>query len=332
MLMLLFSAVSCEKLFFEPEPGTDPVALFEQFWGTFNTDYAPFEERGVDWDEVYAIYRPMVNDQTNEEELHSIFKEMLSGLNDSHVKLTVPGKQIYTPNLYYQTHLEDGLFDRELVKSKYLAGEAVEYADGWVVSGRMDEVGYVYFRGVGSGLLELGGILEGFNDVSGLIIDLRHNGGGNMIYAFSELGRFTDEVRLHHRSRTKNGPGRDDYDEWFDWKLYPSGEYFDKPLVLLTDRYTVSAAERATMALKTIPNLVHMGDTTNGGISTMIGRELPNGWYFTVCPQQIQFVDGKSYEGIGLIPDVVVENTFAEMAAGTDKQLETALSYLRNLK
>lgn len=329
LTVLLSSAVSCEKLFFEPEPGTDPESLFEQFWGTYNTDYAPFEERGVDWDEVYATYRPMVDEQTTEEKLYDIMKNMLSGFNDSHIKFTVPGKQIYSPNIYYGTLFEDELFDIELVKNNYFTGKVVEYDGGYVVSSWIDEVAYIWFKGVGQGFLEFNSILDGFKDAKALIIDLRHNGGGTLTYAFAEMGRLTDEVRLTHRSRTKNGPGRNDYDEWFDWNLYPSGEYFDKPLVLLTDRYTVSAGERATMALKALPNLIHIGDTTNGSLSTMIGRELSNGWYFTVCPQQIEFIDGKSYEGTGLIPDVVVENTMEEMSAGTDKQLETAIDYLK---
>lgn len=331
LVLLLFSAVSCEKLFFEPEPLTDPVSIFEQFWGTYHTDYAPFEERGVDWDEVYATFRPKVNGQTTDEELYNILKDMISGLNDSHIKFTAPGKQVYTPNIYYGTHLEDELFDIDLIKNQYFTEKVVEYDGGYVVTSSINDVAYIWFKGVGSGFLELHTMLDGFSDAKGLIIDLRHNGGGDLTFLFSEIGILTDEVRFNHRSRTKNGPGRNDYDEWFEWNIYPSGKYFDKPLVLLTDRYTVSAGERATMALKTLPNLLHMGDTTNGSISTMIGRELQNGWYFTICPQQIEFIDGKSYEGIGLIPDVLVENSMEEMSAGKDSQLDAALEYFQNL-
>lgn len=329
--ILLISAVSCEKTFFEPEPGTDPVSIFEQFWGTYDTDYALFDERGVDWDEIYATYRPMVSDQTTDEELYTILKEMLSGFNDSHIKFTVPGKQIYTPNLYYGNHMEDELFDIEVVRDNYFTQNAIEYDGGWVVTSWIGDVAYMWFKGVGSGFLEFNTMLDGFSDASSLIIDLRHNGGGDLTFALSEIGRLTDEKRLTHRSQTKNGPGRNDFDEWFEWHLTPAGEYFDKPLVLLTDRYTVSAGERATMALKTLPNLMHMGDTTNGSLSTMIGKELSNGWYFTICPQNIEFVDGKSYEGIGLIPDRIVENSLEEMSAGKDSQLEAALTYLQTM-
>jgi len=51
-----------------------------------------------------------------------------------------------------------------------------------------------------------------------------------------------------------------------------------------------------------------------------------NGWYYTICPQKIEWKDGKSYEGIGLPPDIYVKNTPSEMAGGQDKTLEAALA------
>ena len=63
---------SCEKTFFEPEPENNPEALFEDLWNTFNTDYSSFSVRGVDWQEVYDTYRPLVNAGTSDEELADI--------------------------------------------------------------------------------------------------------------------------------------------------------------------------------------------------------------------------------------------------------------------
>lgn len=115
-----------------------------------------------------------------------------------------------------------------------------------------------------------------------------------MTYSFSELGRLTEETRFTHRSKTKNGTGPDDYTEWYSWEIIPRTPYFDKPIVLITDRFTISSGERTTMALKTLPNLIHLGDTTNGAHSTKIGKELPNGWYYSVSPQIIEVSEGVS--------------------------------------
>lgn len=329
VLLLLLSITSCEKIFFEEEPKTDPVALFEEFWNTMNTDYAPFNERHIDWQAAYEQYRPQITANTSDEELRQIIMGMLSPFNDSHIKFTVPGHQIYTPNIYYQNKLEDDHFSIDLIREKYFTTEVIEYEQGWVISGQIGNYGYVWFKGISSGLLDFNTILNNFDETDGMIIDVRHNGGGDMTYVLSEIGRLFDERRLTHRSKTINGPNKGDFTDWFEWYIEPSGEYFDKPLVLLTDRYTVSAGERFTMMLKVLPNLVHMGDTTNGSLSTMIGKELPNGWYYTVCPQIIEFVDGISYEGIGLIPDVVIENTSEEMQNGIDRTLDAALEHFK---
>jgi carboxyl-terminal processing protease len=94
---------------------------------------------------------------------------------------------------------------------------------------------------------------------------------------------------------------------------------------VLTDRYTISAGERSVMAFKTLPNVTLMGDTTNGAHGTMIGRELANGWFYSLVPQKVELFDGKSYEGIGLAPDIPVKNQLSEIESGTDKILQTAI-------
>ena len=98
--------------------------------------------------------------------------------------------------------------------------------------------------------------------------------------------------------------------------------------MVLTDRYTISAVERSVMAFKTLPNVTLVGDTTNGAHGTMIGRELANGWYYSLVPQKVELFNGNSYEGIGLAPDIFVKNMPDEILLGTDRVLETAIEAL----
>ena len=88
----------CKKVFFEPEPENNPEALFEYLWNRFSTDYANFDERGVDWNQQYDIYRPQVTMATTDVELEDIFKQLLRSLNDGHVSLSLPNKPIYISN------------------------------------------------------------------------------------------------------------------------------------------------------------------------------------------------------------------------------------------
>lgn len=322
----LLTFFSCEKTFFEPEPLDNPEALFEDLWTTFNTDYAPFEERGVDWQEQYQVYRSQVNATTNTDELFDIMKQMLRSLNDGHVAMVVPNEKVYNSNIIFDERIDDDLFDLDLIKSKYLQNIFLESGEGGNTYGWIGSIGYLNLAWIGDNMLVFNDVLDYFASGDGLIIDMRHNQGGDFTYAYSEMGRLTNVERYAHRSKTKNGKGKDDYTKWYNWNFYPSGSYFDKQIVLLTDRFTISAGERTVMALKTLPNLVQMGDTTNGALSTKIGKELANGWYYSVSPQKIEFNDGISYEGAGLPPDIFVKNTSTEMEAGKDKTLEEALA------
>ena len=320
--MVLFS---CEKTFFKPEPENNPEALFETLWNTFDTDYAPFAQRNVNWQNEYLIYRPQVNANTTEEELYTIFTQMLRTLNDGHVSLVTPNRKVFNSNIYFDQEKVDSLFDLDLIESTYLMNTFKESGDGGNISGKIGNIGYWHLKWIGENLYSAAEILNDFANTDGLIIDLRNNGGGDMTYSFSELGRLTDKDRFTHRSKTKNGPGPDDYTPWYNWNIYPEAPYFDKPIVLITDRFTISAGERTTMILKSLPNVTHIGDTTNGSLSTKIGKELVNGWYYSVAPQIIEFYEGVSFEGIGLIPDIFVKNTYMEIQAGQDKTLEEAL-------
>ena len=87
----ILSLHSCEKLFFEAEPENNPEALLENLWTTFQTDYASFDVRGVDWQEVYNNYRSLVTAETRDEELAEVFRQVLRTLDDGHVSLIVPG-------------------------------------------------------------------------------------------------------------------------------------------------------------------------------------------------------------------------------------------------
>ena len=72
-----------------------------------------------------------------------------------------------------------------------------------------------------------------------------------------------------------------------------------------------------------------MGDTTNGAHGTMIGRELANGWFYSLVPQKVEMFDGQSFEGIGLAPDVYIKNLTSEVNQGVDKTLQDAIDELK---
>lgn len=326
LIVLTVGVFGCKDGFFQPEPQNNPEALFENLWQEFDQHYAPFEERNVNWDEAYTTFRPRVNAQTSDAELIAIFKEMLSTLDDSHVELTVPGQNVWKANRIVNEKIDDELFDLEMIKSEYLNNNFKVNGFDNNTYGWIGDIGYVHMRWVSDNTFVFEDILDHFADARGLIIDYRHNGGGQFMWGFDNFSRLTREKRFTHKTKTKNGPGKYDYTDWFEWYLEPAGEYFDKPIVFLTDRYTISAGERMTYAMKTLPNVTHLGDSTNGSIGTKVARELANGWKYTIVTQKVEGFDTEYYEGKGIPPDIYVKNTSEEMSQGIDRTLEMALS------
>jgi len=329
-IFLLFSwSTACHKTFFEAEPQAQPEAIFEDFWTSFQQHYGPFAERSVDWQAQYELFRPQVDGQTTDAELHTVLTQMVAVLADGHVNITAPDRPVFNANRYFNERIDDSLFNLKVVQQHYLTDGFKSIKDDDYVYGLMPNgIVYVYFRFVGANWDVMNDILEKYPDAKGLIVDLRHNLGGDFTYAFSNMGRLTDQKRFVFSSKTKNGPEADDFTGWHDWSLEIHGSFWNKKIAVLTDRYTISAGERATMAFNTLPNATQVGDTTNGAHSTMIGRELANGWKYTIATQKVLMPDGKSYEGIGIAPDVLVRNNLADLKNGRDAVLEKAMDLL----
>jgi C-terminal processing protease CtpA/Prc len=233
---------------------------------------------------------------------------------------------LFNSNARRNSLLEDELFSLPLVRTYlqpgFQQGEENSFTFGKI---RNVNIGYIHFEHVGENFYELNTFLNAFPNVTAYIIDLRHNQGGDFTYCFSEIGRLTNQSRFVFSSQTKNGPKATDYTSWHQWFIHPKGEYVNKPIIVLADRYTISAGERALIAFKTLPNVAIVGDTSSGAHGTMIGRELANGWFYSLVPQKVIMSDGKSYEGIGIAPDYYIKNQLSDMQQGIDATLDYAI-------
>lgn len=115
LIIALISFNSCKK-FFKEEPQNNPEAIFENLWKTYDEEYAPFEERNVDWQAAYNTYRPMVKANTSNDQLFSILSQMLEIFDDGHISLTAPNKQIYYSNKVRREKIDDELFNKGVIK------------------------------------------------------------------------------------------------------------------------------------------------------------------------------------------------------------------------
>src|SRR5690606_34474406 len=230
-LLILVLNTGCNS-FFEPEPENSAEAVFDNLWTVFKENYGPFEERNIDWDALYAQYRPQVTATTTEASLYVTVTSMLAHLDDGHVQVTTPNREILNANQILNEKIDDGLFDLDVIRGNYLEPGYRQLDDHGYVYGKIKglNVGYIYFDYVSDNFFVLDEFLDANLSSDGIIIDLRHNQGGDFTYCFSEIGRLTDQRREVFRSRTKDGPGPSDYTPWTSWSIEPSGTYFDKPI------------------------------------------------------------------------------------------------------
>lgn len=329
-LLLIFINVlllsSCESTFFEPEPATNAEAVFEELWKNFDEMYAPFEERGVDWDALYAEFRPQLNANSTDEDLYRVVTQMITKLDDGHVSLTVPNKKVYFANRVFREKPEDDLYNKQVIQNNYLNGQFEEAEHTFY--GKIGSIPYINLNVVNAEWNHLQDAIKLHPDAPGIIIDLRHNQGGDFTFAQQAVEKLNAEKRFLFKSRTKNGTGKDDFTDWHAWYLDAKGN-FDGKILVLIDRYTVSAGERAALILKSLPNATLIGEATNGALSTMIPRGLSNGWYHTIATQDVIAFNGEEYEGKGIPADVRATNTLARLAQGKDDVLERALAELQ---
>jgi len=327
LLCLILLSTGCEEAFL-PEPDADPVGVHEELWRTFDELYAVFPERGVDWNATYSQFTPLVNNGLSDDSLFNVLTAMLEPLDDAHVQLVRPGQRVWSSNRVYRELVDNDLFRLDVVSQNYLTdirttGEEESLTTYGRIAGQ--PIGYIHFPTISDTWAELDGMLSDMGSIQGLIIDLRHNQGGDFTWALNELDQLNGAARPIFRSRTKNGSGADDYTPWTTWQLDGGPGSRSYRIVFITDRYTVSAAERLVMMLRSMDNTVHLGDTTNGALSTVIWRELPNAWYYRVSIQQVEDPQGARWEGIGLPPQQVVLNASGQLDAGVDAQLQAAI-------
>ncbi len=249
-----------------------------------------------------------INDQPVDD--YASLSQRLSGKVGTWVKLEIQN--------------QNGLVSTQLVKPITEGEERYLRYNEWRYSRRQEvekktnaEVGYIHLAAMSTE--DMDDFVKQFYPVfnrGGLILDVRHNGGGNI-----------DSWVLEKLMRKA----------WFYWqprigKPYWNMQYaFRGHIVVLCDEWTGSDGEAVTEGIRQLKLGKIIGTRTWGGeIWLSSNNHLVDGGIATAAEYGV-YADGKwLIEGHGVEPDMVVDNEPYTTYMGKDTQLDAAIQYLQD--
>jgi CubicO group peptidase (beta-lactamase class C family) len=322
-----------------PKAGlSPPETVFESFWEIFNQGYALFGLKHVDWDAVYRVYRPRVSARTTDDELWTLLAQLIGLLNDVHVSLAdaKADRRVRSGGRSIGTGpFDNGEFSLDLIAKAYATQGLRPAADGALRYGWLPgQIGYLHiarFRDADASGRGTDEALAALGAAKGMVLDVRHNGGGDDRAGQAIASRFVASPRPYMTvAMRRAGIVPAAFLDPVEWRLAPAGpRQYTQPVVLLVNSRSISAAENFALALRALPHAVVIGETTAGAMADIATQTLPNGWLVTVPFNVFRDAHGQSWEGIGITPDLWVKNDRAEIVAGTDRALQLALDFLR---
>ena len=163
-------------------------------------------------------------------------------------------------------------------------------------------------------------------NVSGVILDLRHNGGGSLEEAINLTGLF---IKKGPVVQVRNADDTVEVDEDVDPRVA-----YDGPLMVLTSRFSASASEILAGALQDYGRALIVGDTSTHGKGTVqqviqLNRLLgtsTNLGAVKLTIRKFYRASGDSTQLKGVIPDLILPSLNDALEVG-EKELEHALPF-----
>ncbi|MDE7443607.1 MAG: S41 family peptidase [Muribaculaceae bacterium] len=174
-------------------------------------------------------------------------------------------------------------------------------------------------------------------ETDALIIDIRDNGGGNSAHAdylISHLcadpilqGRWKSPMYIAAHASWGRSP------EWYSQiaeSILPveGKDIYDKPIVLLVNSTTFSSAENFCISFKGAKRGKIIGTPTGGSTGNPIFIDLGGGISCGICTKYEFDVEGNDFIGVGIQPDIVVEEDVDLFMKDEDNVVEKALNII----
>ncbi len=351
MLCSIASLSACTDTWLDEKYDNNPIGVFDAIWDDFDRNYGAFEAKHINWDSCRMVYRVKLTYQSTDSELYTVLCSLLRELNDGHVQLMAPNfKRCYSSKIYpifpdskyYENTTEINLLFN-VIRTRYVMNisDSGSFFYGFIpLQYSIKTIGYIYIPTFQSEVFPEAFVkkaLQEFKSKDGIIVDLRFNGGGTSETYVKFLSFFVDKKRLFLKSKIRNGPKHTDFTDFINHYMNSAGfNLSNKPIVVITNRFTASSAEHVVLGLRTLPWVTIIGDTTYGALSTVIEKLAPNGWQYRNCPQVLYDTlgnlltdaKGRYLDGIGVSPEVHIVNYISDIRKGKDKVLNKAIEMI----
>lgn len=286
------------------DSSADYLTQFDSLWARFDAVYPSFDYKGVNWTTQRSLYRGRVQRARSQAEFVSLAREMLEPLRDLHVWFVDPsGHIVPTFRPSHVANFDAARWRRSLRDAGYVQrGRDI---------GEANLGGYGYlFIGSWNGSVDVASLdltMARVRDAPGLIIDLRTNAGGSDATALAFASRFSSRSFAASYVRVRNGPLHADLDVPTARMISPRGPWqYLRPVVVIAGRAGLSATESFVAAMRTLPNVTVLGDTTGGASGNPTTYPLGNGWSYSV-PQWLEYgPDRRPIEWRGVPPHIAV--------------------------
>ncbi len=156
---------------------------------------------------------------------------------------------------------------------------------------------------------------------TGLILDLRNNGGGLLTVGIDVASEFIKGGQIVMIERTKDGTTQ-------QLKSSNGGLATDIPMVLLVNGGSASASEIVSAALKDYGRATLIGTKTYGKGSVQYVNTMKDGSELRVTTAHFFSPKDNAIDGVGITPDIQVELTQDDLANKQDPQLDRAVQFL----
>ena len=260
---------------------------------------------------------------------------MIRGKAGSVVRLSVVSEHDSVPHTI--------LIVREKIKLEDSAAHSTIFEEGVKPDGSPNQIGVIELPSFYADMGGAGGrrtttdvrnILNDFNDkgVDAVVLDLRANGGGSLREAIDCTGLFID---LGPVVQVKNP-----YNEVEELNDEDRGMAWEKPLVVLTSKFSASASEILAGAVQDYKRGLVIGDTTTHGKGTVQSlvnlsqilyrvKNPPNDFgALKITTQQFYRPNGDSTQQRGVLSDIVLPSITDKMPVG-EGDLDFAVEFDR---